>query len=68
MGNGHADHHDDPVLAMAKTLAGFSPAQLSAYRAELAAAPADDPDIHRDRDALRLFELMRTTGGSAWLP
>lgn len=58
---------DDPELEeMVARLLAFSPAELSGYRAELDAAPVDDPDLPREHEALRQAEAwLRTTGQEA---
>ena len=54
-----ADPATDPdILVTALRVAAFSPDELADYRAELAAAPPDDPNLDHDRAALRHTEAI----------
>jgi hypothetical protein len=53
------------VFETAKRLGTLSDDELSAYRAELAAAMPDDPDAHHDRQALALFEATAAARATA---
>lgn len=59
------DTDADPVIAMAMRLADLSTDQLAAYRVELEAARADDPDLAHDREALALFDARVVAFGGA---
>lgn len=55
---------DDRELEdMVLMILGLSPAELDQYRAELAAAPADDPDLPREHEALRQAQVWLRNAG-----
>ena len=45
---------DPAIEETARNIAGLTPAELVAYRAELAAPPANDPNLGHDLAALAL--------------
>jgi hypothetical protein len=58
----HGNSMEPGVVETAERLAMLTVEDLAAYRKELAAAPTDDPHIKIDRQALALFEAIRTSG------
>ncbi len=47
------------ILPMARNILVLTPEELTAYRAEVAGAPSDDPDAGDDQAALVLADHMR---------
>jgi hypothetical protein len=56
---------DSEVVELAKRIASLSDDDLQTYRSEVTSAPANDPHIHLDRQALALFDAMRYSGATA---
>lgn len=61
----HLNGHDTAVEDTARRLAALTVDELAAYRHELTTASPDDPHLVVDRQALALFEMMRTVGAIA---
>jgi len=47
------------ILPMARNILALTPEEVTAYRAEVAAASPDDPDVRDDRAALALADRLR---------
>lgn len=58
--SGPPAHPPEPhILSVARNILALTSEELTAYRAEVAAAPPDDPDAGDDQAALVLADHMR---------